>query len=82
MATQQPIDPLAQQVAKFVADFYLPRIVRIIRRGVSAKSLGWIALAGALIVVPIAVAAVMRSAGERASNRRYDTADYLSDDLA
>jgi len=82
MNPNSTIDPLAQQVVRFVLETYGPSLVKIIRRNLSMKSLGWIALAGALLVVPFALAAVLRSSGERASDKRYDTADYLSDDLS
>lgn len=82
MSTKSSIDPLAEQVARFVIDTYGPKFVKIVRRNLSMKAVGWIALTGALIVVPFAVAAVLKSNGERASDKRYDTADYLSDDLS
>ncbi len=82
MTARTPIDPLAQQVMKFVVDFYAPRLIRFVRRNLSMKAIGWVAVAGAVIILPFAVAAVLKSNNERASNKRYDTADYLSDDLA
>ncbi len=81
MDQSSSIDPLARQVAQFVLDTYGPKLVRTVRRHLTPHMLGWIALAGTLVVVPIAVAAMVRLHGERTSNRRYDTTDYLSDDL-
>jgi len=82
MSQKSTIDPLAQQVAQFLIATYLPKIARLVRRNFSMKYIGWFALAGALIVVPFALAVVLKSSGDHASNKRYDTADYLSDDLA
>ena len=82
MPQQAAIDPLAQQVVHFVLTTYGPKLVKLVRRNLSMRSLGWVALTGAILVVPFALAAILRYSGERASNRRYDTADYLSDDLA
>ena len=44
------------------------------------RSISCFALFGAILFLPLALVAIIRASVRSASNKRYDTSDYLSDE--
>jgi hypothetical protein len=80
MSQKQESPDAAKLLLEFLLLVYAPKLIGLPGKKKLMKSISWFALFGALLFIPLAVVAVVRSSVRKATDRRYDTSDFISDE--